>query len=141
MRPRRPAPRCRSVTSPANRWPARPSGGSRRSPASSGTASTRSSSGRSIPLEAIVALFTDDAVVLDERRTWSGREAIRAWQHGPASRYLYTTHLAGVSRTGDGSFRATGRIEGNFPGGTAVLNWDFTLAGDRITRLEIGPEA
>ena len=90
-------------------------------------------------IEAIVALFTDDAVVLDERRTWSGREAIRAWQHGPASRYRYTTHLAGIARTGAESYRATGHLEGNFPGGTAVLNWDFTLAGDRITRLEIAP--
>jgi len=88
-------------------------------------------------IDAIVALFSDDAVVFDEGKTWSGREAIRAWQHGPASRYRYTTEVSDVVRTGDNCFRATGRIEGNFPGGTAQLKWDFTLAGDLIVRLEI----
>ena len=29
----------------------------------------------------------------------------------------------------------TGRLTGDFPGGTADLRWDFTVAGDRVTRL------
>jgi len=28
-------------------------------------------------------------------------------------------------------------LTGNFPGGTADLNWDFTIAGQHITRLII----
>jgi hypothetical protein len=90
-------------------------------------------------IEAILSLFTDDAVVLDEGRTWTGPAAIRAWQHGPASRYRYTTEVAEITRTSDDRYRATGRLEGNFPGGTAQLNWDFTLAGELISRLEIAP--
>ena len=89
----------------------------------------------------MVALFTDDAVVFDERQTWSGSDGIRAWRDGPASRYQYTTELADVTQTGEDHYRATGRIEGNFPGGTAQLNWDFTLTGERISRLEIAPLA
>ena len=34
---------------------------------------------------------------------------------------------------------ATGRLTGNFPGGTADLKWDFTVAGDQIKRLVIAP--
>ncbi len=90
-------------------------------------------------IEGIVALFTDDAVVLDEGQTWSGPAAIRAWQNGPASRYQYTTEVAEIVSTGENSYRATGRLQGNFPGGIAQLNWDFTLADDLISRLEIAP--
>jgi hypothetical protein len=90
-------------------------------------------------VETILSLFTDDAVVVDERETWSGAEAIRAWRLGPASRYQYTTKVADISPSGEDRYRATGRLEGNFPGGTAQLNWDFTLAGDLISRLEIAP--
>ena len=90
-------------------------------------------------IDAIVALFTDDAVVVDERQTWQGRDGIRQWQDGPAARYEYTTELEKVSRTGEDRYRASGRIDGNFPGGTARLNWDFTIAGELIRRLEIAP--
>jgi hypothetical protein len=31
----------------------------------------------------------------------------------------------------------TGRLAGNFPGGTADLTWRFTLDGDHINRLDI----
>ena len=90
-------------------------------------------------VDAIVAVFTDDAEVVDERQTWKGREEIRRWQEKFASRYQYTTELDDVSRTGEHRYRATGRLEGNFPGGTARLNWDFTIAGELISRLEIAP--
>jgi hypothetical protein len=33
----------------------------------------------------------------------------------------------------------TGRLTGNFPGGTADLRWDFSIAGQQITRLVIAP--
>jgi hypothetical protein len=33
----------------------------------------------------------------------------------------------------------TGRRTGDFPGGTADLRWDFTVAGGRITRLVVAP--
>ena len=89
--------------------------------------------------DALLALFTDDAEVIDEGQTWSGREAILAWREGPASKYQYTTEVADMRSTGRDRLRATGRIQGNFPGGTAHLNWDFTLAGELIRRLEIAP--
>ncbi|MFI6823312.1 nuclear transport factor 2 family protein [Micromonospora sp. NPDC050187] len=90
-------------------------------------------------VESVVGLFAEDAAVVDESETRRGRSEIRAWQEGPASRYEYTTELRRVEPAGTDAFLVSGRIEGNFPGGTADLTWRFTLAGDRIRQLEIAP--
>jgi hypothetical protein len=39
----------------------------------------------------------------------------------------------------DGRVRVVGRLDGNFPGGTASVNFDFALTGDRISGLQIAP--
>lgn len=88
-------------------------------------------------IDAIVALFTDDAVVVDDGQTFQGTAAIRGWQEGAASKYQYTTEVISTKRTGEESTFVTGRLIGNFPGGTAELNWGFTLQDDLIRRLEI----
>lgn len=90
-------------------------------------------------VEAIVALFTDDATVTDEGETRHGIDAIRDWQAGPASKYEYTTTIAGSQALGSDQYRVAVRLEGNFPGGIADLNYDFTVDGDRVSRLEIAP--
>jgi ketosteroid isomerase-like protein len=88
-------------------------------------------------IEAITALFTDDAVVVDEDQTWSGTSRIRAWREGPASKYQYTTEVSDTVHAGADDYLVTGRLEGNFPGGTADLKWRFTIAGERIKGLHI----
>jgi len=88
---------------------------------------------------AVVALFTADAVVVDEGQVRRGTQAIRAWWDGPATAFQYTTEVQGVAPTGDRDFLARVHLEGNFPGGTVDLAYRFTLAGDRISRLEIAP--
>ena len=90
-------------------------------------------------IDSIVALFSDDATVVDEGETRHGTVAIRAWQTGPASQYTYTTEVLGTDALSGDRFVVTGRLTGNFPGGTAELKWDFTVAGDRISRLVIAP--
>jgi uncharacterized protein (TIGR02246 family) len=89
--------------------------------------------------DAFVALFTPDAVVVDEGRTWEGTSGIRAWRDGPASAYEYTTELVGVEVAGGGGYVARAHLDGNFPGGTVDLQYHFTVDGDRIRRLEIAP--
>jgi hypothetical protein len=42
-------------------------------------------------------------------------------------------------RSGPDRYLVTGRLTGNFPGGTADLKWDFTIAGQRIAWLIIAP--
>ncbi len=88
-------------------------------------------------IDAIVALFTDEAVVVDEGQTYHGSAQIWSWQEGAASKYQYTTEVFGTERTGEESYLVTGRLTGNFPGVTAELQWRFTIQGDLISRLEI----
>jgi hypothetical protein len=90
-------------------------------------------------IDSIVALFSDDATVVDEGETRQGIAAIRGWQTGAASQYTYTTDVLGTDVLSADRVVVTGRLTGDFPGGTAELTWDFTLAGDRISRLVIAP--
>ena len=90
-------------------------------------------------IDSIVALFSDDATVVDEGETRHGTTGIRAWQTGPASQYLYTTDVLGTDALTAERFVVTGRLTGSFPGGTAELKWDFTVAGNRIIQLVIAP--
>ena len=88
-------------------------------------------------IDSIVALFTDEAVVVDEGQTYEGTTAIRGWQEGAASKYQYSTQVLGIERSGEERYLVRVRLTGNFPGGTAELQWRFTLQGDQIRRLEI----
>jgi ketosteroid isomerase-like protein len=90
-------------------------------------------------IDAILSLFRDDAVVIDEGRAWRGGAEIRQWRLGPASKYEYTNTIATIDQTDDTHYRVSGRIDGNFPGGTAELTWDFSAVGGLISRLKIAP--
>ncbi len=90
-------------------------------------------------IDSIVALFSIDATVVDEGETRHGIAEIRAWQIGPASKYKYTTQILDTVALAADRYVVTGRLTGDFPGGTAALKWDFTVAGGRITRLVIAP--
>ncbi|MFD9670168.1 nuclear transport factor 2 family protein [Rhodococcus sp. NPDC059968] len=90
-------------------------------------------------IDALVALFADDAVVIDEGQTRRGATEIRGWQTGAASEFEYTTEVLGVAADGEDHHLVTARLDGNFPGGTATLTFDFTVTGELISRLEIAP--
>ena len=90
--------------------------------------------------DAIAALFADDGTVTDEGRRTRAAGAIRVWREGTASVYEYTTEIVATDLVDDGSYVVTGRLDGNFPGGTAVLKWAFTLVGDQIEHLQIAPD-
>lgn len=68
-------------------------------------------------VEAIVALFARDALVIDDGRTWQGSADIRAWQLGPASQFEYRVTVSGIENRGSETYVASCRIDGNFPGG------------------------
>ena len=53
--------------------------------------------------------------------------------------YKYTTEITSAEALDNDRYLVTGRLTGNFPGGTADLKWDFTIAGQHITRLTIAP--
>ncbi len=88
-------------------------------------------------IDAMVALFSNEAVVVDEGQTYHGSEEIQGWREGVASAYQYTTQVYDTKRLDEESYLVTGRLTGNFPGGTAELQWRFTVQNDLISRLEI----
>jgi SnoaL-like protein len=90
-------------------------------------------------IDAIVDLFAGDATVIDEGQTRRGIDEIREWQTGPASQYEYRVTITGEERLADDRYRVVARLEGNFPGGMASLNFDFGLDGELIRSLEIAP--
>lgn len=83
------------------------------------------------------ALFAPDASVLDEGRTHHGIDKIGAWIERSSSEYEYTATRIGQRVDGASSVTVQIRLDGNFPGGTVTLHYQFALDGDRITRLEI----
>jgi hypothetical protein len=54
-------------------------------------------------------------------------------------KYTYTTDVFRTEALGVDRYLVTGRLTGDFPGGTAGLRWEFTVAGECISRLVIAP--
>jgi ketosteroid isomerase-like protein len=51
-------------------------------------------------LDALVACFTDDAVVLDEDQEWRGQAGLRQWRETVANAYDYTVEVRGAAEQG-----------------------------------------
>jgi ketosteroid isomerase-like protein len=94
-------------------------------------------------LDAVVACFTEDAVVFDEDQEWRGHAGIRQWRDTVATAYEYTVEVRGADALGkaEGLQRhdVLTHLEGNFPGGTVDLTNRFGLRDERIASLQIVP--
>ena len=94
-------------------------------------------------VDAIVACFTDDAVVTDEGHTYRGRDEIRRWREDVNAAYEFTVEVLGDTPAGttDDPTRhdVTARLVGNFPGGTVDLVHRFELRDGLIATLHIAP--
>jgi ketosteroid isomerase-like protein len=82
--------------------------------------------------------FTADAVVVDEKMTYRGRDAIAAWKSEASSKYEYVADPIAIDDQGE-EIIVTAHLTGNFPGSPVDLRYGFTLSGDAIARLEIVP--
>lgn len=87
---------------------------------------------------AVAACFTDDAVVIDERNTHRGREAIARWKADSETKFSYTVEPFAIEEA-DGRTVVTGHLEGDFPGSPVDLRYRFALEGGKIAALEIAP--
>ena len=87
---------------------------------------------------ALAECFTSDGTVVDEGRTYVGREAIKGWRDAVASQWTYTTTVTGSEPDGAGGYQVSAHIEGDFPGGEADLTFSFELDDDLIEALYIG---
>jgi ketosteroid isomerase-like protein len=90
-------------------------------------------------IDRAMATFTSDAVVEDEDQQWVGADQIRSWLRKTSSEYTYTRTLLGVEALTPDSWLVRNRLDGNFPGGTVELRYEFTLDGDLISKLTIAP--
>lgn len=80
--------------------------------------------------------FAEDAVVKDEGKLHTGREAIRAWMTWAWEKYDATTEPFATAKQ-DSSTVVTCHVAGNFQGSPVDLHYHFMLDGDLITRLEV----
>jgi len=85
---------------------------------------------------AVAKCFAADAVVIDERQTYRGREAIARWKTDASEKYDYVSEPIAIDERAD-KITVTAHVTGNFPGSPVDLRYAFSLAGNEITRLEI----
>ena len=85
----------------------------------------------------MIAAFTEDATVHDEGRDHIGVAAIRAWMTETIEKYDYEVEPVELSRNGSRAVVLVS-LRGKFPGSPITLQYDFTLSGERVARLEIG---
>lgn len=86
--------------------------------------------------EAIVACFSENAVVKDEGQTYTGLDAIKQWKMSSSTKYTYTVEPQALNESEERTI-VTGLVAGNFPGSPVNLQYAFKLDGDKITALEI----
>lgn len=87
---------------------------------------------------AVADCFTADAVVIDERQTYEGRDAIAYWRAEAVAKYQYTSEPIAMDDARDRTI-VTAHLVGNFPGSPVDLRCAFTIADGAIARLEIVP--
>lgn len=88
--------------------------------------------------DAVLRLFAEAATVVDERQTYTGRDAIREWKAEAATKYSYTAAPVAMTERG-GQTVVTAHLTGDFPGSPVDLRYAFELDAGLITRLEIAP--
>ncbi|MEU7830147.1 MULTISPECIES: nuclear transport factor 2 family protein [unclassified Nonomuraea] len=86
-----------------------------------------------------ITAFTREATVIDDGNSYEGTEAIGEWLDRSATEFTYTIHLTGAQQTDATRYIATHHLEGDFPGGTVDLRYQFTLRDGLIERLVIEP--
>ena len=87
-------------------------------------------------IDAMLAPFTEAAIVKDEGQERRGLAAIREWIEETTRKYRVTVAVTNVAETA-GNTTVTGRVSGNFPGSPIELRYAFILDGQKIARLEI----
>jgi hypothetical protein len=87
--------------------------------------------------QACADCFTEDGTVLDEGKTYTGRDQIYHWRADGVSQWTYTTTITGSEAVSATEYRVTVDVDGDFPGGHASLTYDFRLRDELIADLRI----
>ncbi len=87
--------------------------------------------------ETTVSLFAPDATVIDDGHASVGREAILSWIEHSSSEYTYTSEPVRQRIVDESTATVVLHLDGDFPGGTVDLRFQFVLAGGAISQLTI----
>ncbi len=87
-------------------------------------------------VDAMLACFADEAIVVDEAQERRGREAIHQWMEESSAKYRVSVEPFDL-REQEGTMLVTGLVSGAFPGSPVKLRYAFSLAGVRIASLTI----
>ncbi|SDL83316.1 SnoaL-like domain-containing protein [Geodermatophilus siccatus] len=90
-------------------------------------------------VDVAIRAFTPTAVVVDQGQTFRGSDEVRDFLRNAGAEFTYTTELVGVRRIDGTRWVTVNRLEGNFPGGVAELQYRFAMGGDLIAELVIAP--
>ena len=85
--------------------------------------------------QALAACFTEDGSVVDEGKTYVGRDAIRGWREGTVAQWTYTTTVTGTEQVAGNRYDVAIHLEGDFPGGEVDLTQAFTVSDGLIGHL------
>jgi len=86
--------------------------------------------------EAVVACFTNDAVVHDEEQEFRGTTAIKKWLDASIAKYKVTLTAKNIADI-EGEMVLTANVSGNFEGSPVPLDFHFTIREDKIDKLSI----
>lgn len=86
--------------------------------------------------DAALGLLTPAAVISDVKESFSGEDSLRRFVTEAGAEFTYTTEVTGVRRDG-ATWVVAHHLEGDFPGGTADLDYRFVLDGEHVERLDI----
>src|ERR1700682_2228846 len=89
-------------------------------------------------IDAMLAGFSDGAIVRDEGQERRGLAAIREGMEETVRKYQFKVAVKGLTEV-TGQLVVTGRVSGTFPGSPVDLRYFFTLDANKIERLEIVP--
>jgi len=87
-------------------------------------------------VEAIVVCFADDAVVRDENATRHGKIEIRRWATETIEKYKFQFKPLSADERGAETILSV-EVSGSFPGSPVTLEYQFTIANDKIQSLII----
>jgi len=87
-------------------------------------------------VKSILACFSDDAVVRDERQEHSGKKSIEAWIVNTIEKYKFQFTPLGI-KDHDEDVVVTVDVSGAFDGSPVTLDYHFTIENDKILALAI----
>ena len=87
-------------------------------------------------VKSIVACFSDEAFVRDEREEHRGKKDIEAWIVKTIEKYKFQFKPLSVN-DGDVEVVVTVQVSGTFDGSPVTLNYHFTMENEKISSLTI----